>query len=168
MCGERWAMPSDNPAFSSNLRAAFAAAGHTVLEASKAVSVPKRTIDSWLSPSNPRIPRADECARLAAYLGTTVEKLSNIDVPQQVASPAFAFGDIIQDLNILPDYRLEDVRRLIAPWANEARGASQQIIDIVADLKVLPGDRLEDLRRLVRPWAEEARGEVERGTEKAG
>lgn len=142
--------------FSARLREAVAAKGYTLKKLEQETKIPQRTLKSWISASDPRIPRADEAARLARVLGTTVEALTFGEEPSAVGI-FVPYGDIIQDLNSLPDHRLDDVRRLIAPWANEARGAAQQAIDIVADLKVLPPSRLEDVRRLVKPWAEEAR-----------
>jgi transcriptional regulator with XRE-family HTH domain len=152
-CGVRWAM------FSARLRDAVAASGYSVRVLAEKTQISQRTLETWIRPKDPAIPRADEAAKLARFLETTVEELSFGSVAQDVreaTAPYSAYSDIIQSLNKLPDYRLNDVRRLIGPWANEVRGASMQVIDIVADLKVLSSDRLEDLRRLIGPWALES------------
>lgn len=151
--------------FDKRLREAIAASGYSIRELSEKSGTSQRTINNWLRKEGPAMPRADEAAKVADILGTTVEALVFGRDSRALPLP---FGDIIQDLNTLPEYRLDDVRRLIAPWANEARGAAMQIIDIVADLKVLPGSRLEDLRRLVKPWADEARSGSQERAEKAG
>jgi len=140
--------------FSARLREAVTRSEYSVREISERTGISQRTINNWLKKEAPAMPRADEAVQLASLLGTSVEAwVTGKDQSLQENS----FTDIIQDLNVLPEFRLDDVRRLIQPWANEVRGAAQQIVDIVVDLKVLPKDRLEDLRRLVHPWAEEAR-----------
>lgn len=146
--------------FSANLRKAFVRwvrnTGGSIETLAGELKESKYTVSNYFSPSKPAMPRADLAARICRILGTTVESCTFDDDPAEV-SAFVPFSDIIQDLNALPDYRLDDVRRLIQPWAMEARGAAQQVIDIVEDLKVLPASRLDDVRRLVKPWAEEAR-----------
>jgi hypothetical protein len=158
--GERWAM-----SFSANLRTAFAnwakRTGGTVDVFAQGIGESKYTAANWLSPTNPTIPRADKAIRAARFLGVSVDSLED-ESPVFVAKPedsipATPYGDIIKMLNDLSEKRLDDVRHLIGPWANENRGAAQNAIDIIADLKVLTPQQLEDLRVLVRRWSEEVR-----------
>jgi transcriptional regulator with XRE-family HTH domain len=141
--------------FSANLRAAVAVKGLTTRALEEQTKIPYRTIQSWLSPSDPRMPRADEAAKLARVLGTTVEALAFGE--EVAAAPSYPYHDLIVMLNSLSPARLEDVKRLIAPWAHEVRQTSQLDQDLIADLKILPPERLDDLRRLISPWASSPR-----------
>jgi len=172
VCGAKWVVAMAR--FNVNLRQAYdgwaARTGGTVQGLAEQTGIPKRTIDTYLSRTQPVMPPANNAVKLARALDTSCEALECGENATAAAEPSPTYSapyqDIIPKLNRLPESYLRDLHRIIAPWANQARGAAQNTIDVVADLKVLSKERLDDVRRLIDEWPDEERSS-EGSTERA-
>lgn len=111
--------------FHQRLRVCVSNSGLVVKEVAARAGVNKRTLDKWLSPSDPKMPGAIDAVAVAQVLGVSVEFLATGEGPSFVPS---RLVPIVEDLSLLSPERLEDVARLIRPWADEARAGQKREI----------------------------------------
>ena len=109
--------------FHARLRACMVKSGQVVKEISAASGVSKRTIDNWLALVSPTMPRVDDAVAVARALGVSAEYLVTGEGPFQVP---IRLENILEDLALLPPERLDDVARLIRPWADDVRAGMKR------------------------------------------
>lgn len=113
----------DAGGFHARLRECVARSGLLVKELSAKSGVAKRTIDNWLALSDPTVPRVDDLVAVARVLNVSAELLVFGGAPLPEPPIPFRLRDLVDDLALLSPERLEDVARLVRPWADEARRA---------------------------------------------
>jgi transcriptional regulator with XRE-family HTH domain len=106
--------------FSKRLRDLVKLRGFSISDLAEKSNLPKRRIDKWVSLTNPTEPSSGaDLVALANALDTSVEYLVTGVSPKWAP---FRLRDIVADLETLPESQLDAVRRLVRPWAEEARG----------------------------------------------
>lgn len=85
------------------------------------LDVNESTVSTWRARGTS--PRAEEAARIALALGVSVEYLALGEGPQVVP---VRLRDVLDDLSLLSPERIEDVARLVRPWADEVRRSIQR------------------------------------------
>lgn len=105
--------------FQKRMRKSFEESGLVIKEIARLSGVSKRTIDNWMA-SNPTMPRADDAARVALVVHSSVEYWATGKDSKKWGPPR-RIAHIVADLEPLNDQELSAVAAVVHPLGECAR-----------------------------------------------